>query len=54
LGKTISELEASVGPQEMLKWQIFFHQDHWRNRVKTETAEGKSNAILSLLMGKNG
>lgn len=43
-----------MGPQEMLRWQIYYHRDHWKRRVQTETDEGKSQAILSMIMGKNG
>jgi hypothetical protein len=52
LGKTISELESSISITELTKWQVFFNQEFWKNRIMHETADGRSAAIEKLLIGK--
>jgi hypothetical protein len=53
LGKTVSELEDSLSITELTKWQVFFNQELWENRIMQSTAEGRSAAIEKLLIGKS-
>lgn len=50
LGKTVSQLEHELTPDELTQWHVYFDPEYWRNKINN-TEQGRSAQIMHLIMG---